>query len=290
MEAWKMEGGGPRRMTTDEAIEIIRSDPRHADLVRDAYFDRDLPAAARRYAASAEFAEVRRLLGHSLAGSRVADIGSGTGIAAYAFAAAGAACVYAVEPDPSTELGQGAIRRLAGAMPIQIIEAYGEALPLASDSVDVVFARQVLHHTRDLSAFMREAARILKPGGVLLACREHVVDNDDQLAVFLARHPLHPLTGTENAFSLATYTSAIRTAGFADLRTFDPWDSIINAFPMVRSEDERRNAAADLLRRRFGPAGAVLAKVPFVQSLVWRRIRRPEPGRLYSFLATKPRG
>jgi hypothetical protein len=37
---------------------------------------------------------------------------------------------------------------------------------------------------------------------VLLATREHVVDDPAQHAEFLARHPVHQLAGGENAFSL----------------------------------------------------------------------------------------
>ena len=39
---------------------------------------------------------------------------------------------------------------------------------------DVVFARAVLHHTRDLELACREMFRVLRPGGIFVAAREHV--------------------------------------------------------------------------------------------------------------------
>ena len=113
-----------------------------------------------------------------------------------------------------------------------------EELPIADATVDVVYSRQVLHHAAELDRFVGEVARILRPGGVLLACREHVVDDDAQKRAFLAAHPVNRLAGGENAFALPEYIAAIAAAGLALDRSLGPWDSIINAFPQVRSSAE----------------------------------------------------
>ncbi|MBB2971863.1 methyltransferase domain-containing protein [Mesorhizobium sp. RMAD-H1] len=42
-----------------------------------------------------------------------------------------------------------------------------ESLPFDADSFDVVLSRFSAHHWRDLDAALREAARVLKPGGML---------------------------------------------------------------------------------------------------------------------------
>jgi SAM-dependent methyltransferase len=198
---------------------------------------------------------------------------------------AGAKTVFAIEPDPSIEVGQGAIRRLPGAERIRIVSAYGESIPLPDRSVDIVYARQVLHHTRDLPQVLRECARILRPGGAFLATREHVVNNDRQLARFLKKHPMHQLAGGENAYRLPQYVAAIRSAGMTLSATFGPWDTVINAFPHARAEADLASLPAKLMKDRFGGVGYAIGSLPVVKHLLWSIIRIQRPGRLYSFLA-----
>jgi ubiquinone/menaquinone biosynthesis C-methylase UbiE len=274
-------------MTIDEAIRSLRNDERYADLVRDAYLDRNVGDSAERFYRSGEFSEVLRLFGNDLAGKVILDLGAGTGIASHAFARQRAKRVYAVEPDTSDEVGQGAIRRLPCGLPISVIGAIGEALPLGDQCVDIIYTRQVLHHTRDLSRVLRECHRVLKPGGTFLACREHVVDDATQLAVFLAAHPVHQLAGGENAYSLAEYVNAIQSSGMKLAKVIDPWESIINYFPGVRSQTELKTLPRAFLEAKFGRFGNALGQLPGVSNLVWKRIRQPYPGRMYSFLATK---
>src|SRR6478609_8885571 len=97
-------------MTCEEAFLHMRADPQYAGIVRDAYVGADLFDAAARFAASAEFAEVVAVLGERGRG-KVVDLGAGNGIASAALADAGAQMVYALEPDPSCEIGSGAIEK-----------------------------------------------------------------------------------------------------------------------------------------------------------------------------------
>jgi len=170
----------------------------------------------------------------------------------------------------------------------EILDAYGESLPLASGSVDIAYSRQVLHHARDLDALVAEVARVVRSGGRFLACREHVVSDDRELADFRAAHPVHRLAGGENAFRLERYRAAIEGSGLRLDAIVGPWDSVVNAFPSVRSTADLQALPVDRLVQRFGMAGAAAARIPGVQALVRRRITRPTPGRLYSFVATKP--
>jgi len=275
-------------MTTDEAIRQLRGDPSYASLVTDAYLGRDVTDSARRFYESGEFAEVRRILGPKLAGASVLDLGAGIGMASLAFATCGAARVIALDPDPSDEVGRGAMARLASHGEFEIVDGFGEAIPLDDASVDIVYCRQVLHHGRDLPQVLRECARVVKPRGIVLACREHVVDDDEQLRQFLDEHPVNKLAGGENAFPLRTYVRAFRDAGLVCDHVYRPWETVINAFPAARTQAQLEALPEARLARRIGPVGHAAIHVPGVKSVMRRRLDKKVPGRMYSFLAHRP--
>lgn len=272
----------------DEAVRRLRSDPAAADFVRDAYLSEDVREAAERFALSAEFAAVRELLGNRIADATVVDVGAGNGIAAWAFAQTGAARIYAVDPNPSDVVGLGALRRWLDDARIVPIQGTGESMPLDDESAEIVYARQVLHHAASLPDFTREIARVLRPRGVLLATREHVAETEEQLQTFLASHDLHPLVGGEHAYPLAEYVGALTDAGLVVERVLSPWDTVINAFPVARSQAEVDDRARRALVARLGAAGAALARVPGVEALARTRLDRRRGGEMFSFLATKP--
>lgn len=277
------------RMTYGEALDHLRADPSRADLIRDIYLGPDPLVEARRFASSAEWEETCRLLAGRIAGARVVDLGAGAGIASYAFIVEGAREVLAVEPWSGAAAGRDAVERL-GVAGIVAIDAMGEAMPIDSTSVDIVYARQTLHHAADLPQMLREMARVLRPGGAVFTSRDHVVDDERQLRKFLATHPVHQLAGGEHAYSVDEYLAAIRGAGLRVERVITPWASVINLFPWARSEAERRRLIRARFEKRLGAPGRLVARIPGATTLMRRRIeaRRP-PGRPYSFLATKPR-
>jgi ubiquinone/menaquinone biosynthesis C-methylase UbiE len=273
--------------TTEEAFKILRLLPEYQTMMHDSYLDSDVLAAAERFAQSSEFAEVQKLLSIENTEPTILDLGAGNGIASYAFAKTGNAQVIAVEPDPSQTIGYGAIQKLCAGLPVSMLAAYGEALPLPDECVDVVYVRQVLHHIRHLEQALAECYRILRPNGIFLACREHVVSNNKQLAKFLQHHPVHQLAQNENAYRLDQYTTAIRQAGFGEPTIFRTWDSIINAFPFVSSTADLAALPQKALSRRFGSIGKMLGEMAIVRKLIFWRLNRPVPGRMYTFLAKK---
>lgn len=275
--------------TWEEAVSWLRSQPDKAQLVRDAFYDDPLADAAQRYFESGEWRAVREIIGLGQ-GKTALDIGAGRGIASYALAKDGFA-VTALEPDPSALVGAGAIRVLAGAenLSIDVVEEFSETLPFPDGSFDVVFCRAVLHHTKDLVQAIAEMARVLKPGGLLVALREHVISRDEDLPAFLAAHPLHWRYGGEHAFRLDQYVAAIRSSGLHLQQVLTPLRSPVNYWPYDKRSLHREVAAK--FDRVPGAAGLVrgLLGLPRIGSLLIGVAERLDhrPGRLYSFVARR---
>ncbi len=255
----------------------LKGRPDQVELVRDCYFDDPLTEASDRYYRSGEWEAVRSLVG--VAGGRALDVGAGNGISSYALTRDGWQTT-ALEPDPSSIVGAGAIRQLSLEFepPIAVVEGWGESLPFPDASFDLVFGRQVLHHARSLRVLCAEMARVLKPGGLFLATREHVIFKDGDLEVFLEKHPLHMLYGGENAYRLSEYKDAIYSAGIKLVQVINPLASDVNLHPQSRETI----AASVHARLPFVPASFV---TPFLlRNLGW--VYR-SPGAQYSFFGAR---
>jgi ubiquinone/menaquinone biosynthesis C-methylase UbiE len=106
-------------------------------------------------------------------GKRILDLGAGTGGAAVEFARGGA-IVTALEPwDEWADL----IRRRfeAAGLAAEVCHARGESIPAPDNSFDGIVSLQVLEHVQDPNLVIKEAFRVLKPGGhFLLACENYL--------------------------------------------------------------------------------------------------------------------
>lgn len=284
------------RMSWEQAVEWLRQQPDQQALVEACYFDDPLLAAAERFAASAEWQATLALLPDGTQPGAALDLGAGRGISSYALAQAGWQ-VHALEPDPSPLVGGGAIRALAkqAGLAITVVEDYGERLPFESATFDLVHGRQVLHHAADLPQLLREVARVLKPGGLFIATREHVLSRPGDLPAFLESHALHRFYGGENAFLLSEYTGAITGAGLTLQQVLSHFESVINYFPMPPAQ-VRQVVLAPLTQR----VGWRLANWWTSDRHAAGRRRLAHwaahtahtnhtPGRLYTFVAGKPR-
>ncbi|MDR2175309.1 MAG: class I SAM-dependent methyltransferase, partial [Synergistaceae bacterium] len=163
-------------MSYEEATAELWKDEQYHQLMRDSYLDLNPVEAALRFQDSEEFAEIRRILSRKRAGKVVLDLGAGNGILSFALANCGC-WLLALEPGNGAVTGRQAIKTIQNATgtAFEILEGWGESIPLEDASVDVVIARQVLHHAKDLQKMCAEVYRVLKSGGFFLALREHVI-------------------------------------------------------------------------------------------------------------------
>ena len=216
--------------TWEDAVAWLISQPEQQAIVKACYYDTPLKSAADRYWLSSEWQAISEFL--PAASGMALDIGAGNGIASYALAKDGWQ-VAALEPDPSNLVGVGAIRQLASEsnLPIEVVQEFGEQLPFPDAHFNVVFARQVLHHARDLPQLCREICRVLKPGGVFIAARDHVISSKADLPKFLDTHPLHKLYGGEHAYLRSEYLAAIESSNLKVKQVLDAFDSPINYSP-----------------------------------------------------------
>ncbi len=275
--------------TWEEAVAWLRQQPDQQEQVRANYYDDPLSVAAERFYRSEEWRGVEECLRGRLPAS-VLDIGAGRGISSYAFARAGCE-ITALEPSSSALVGAGAIHALASDadLRIDVVQQAGESMPFDEGTFDVVYCRAALHHAADLQQLCREAARVLRPGGVFLATREHVLTRRSDLQTFLDKHTLHFLYGGEHAYTLQEYVQALEGAGLTVKRKLGPLDSVVNYAPMPTAELVAK--IESILSRRFGRrAGRRLASYGVLRKLIARLLSRrsDSPGRLYAFLAVKP--
>ena len=271
-------------MAWEQAVKWFIAQPENVEISKAAYFD-DPIEGAKRFHKSAEFAKVLSYLPKEP--GRALDLGAGNGILSYALAQEGWD-VTAVEPDPSNFVGAGAIRKVAretGAK-INVIEAFGEDLPLEAAGFDIVVARQVLHHANDLCAFCREFTRLSRSGAKIVTLRDHVITGPEQLPAFLETHSMHYLYGGENAFTMEQYRGALEAAGLNILEELNSFQSIINYDPNTPAMIRR------LAAEKFGSLrpimSIVFSCVPFalLRALLAKLDNRP--GRLVSFVCEKP--
>ncbi|GBO51697.1 SAM-dependent methyltransferase [Pseudanabaena sp. lw0831] len=277
-----------KQLTWEEAVQWLKSQSDRQDLVRACYYDDSMLEAAQRFVSSEEWQAVFDIAKAWMKGD-VLDLGAGNGISSYAFAIAGCK-VTALEPNPSDIVGAGAITKLAkeSNLDIKVIQSFGESLPFDDNSFDIVYGRQVLHHADNLPKLCQEAARVLRPKGLFIATREHVISQTQDLEIFLQSHPLHQLYGGENAFLLKQYYHAISQAGLTLHASYGHYQSVINYAPITKSQHQTN--IANKLKKYVGSQLANwLSSQPNFMKLVsnvhtWRD---RTAGRLYSFVATK---
>lgn len=150
-------------------------------------------------------------------GARVIDIGTGDGLMALAAIEAGASEVMGVDVSPRM-LERAEYLRLRSesesAHKVSFHLAPSQQLPFADKFFDAAICRLLLHHIYNPERTMREAWRVLKPGGVLvladLLSADDPVKRATQNAIEERRNPSHVA-----ARSAEQYRHLLTESGFA---------------------------------------------------------------------------
>jgi arsenite methyltransferase len=149
-------------------------------------------------------------------GEKVLDLGSGGGIDVLLSAkrVGPTGFAYGLDmTDPMLELAERN-RQEAGIENVQFLKGIIEAIPLPDNSVDVVISNCVINLSADKGQVLREAYRVLTPGG-RFAVSDIVVQGD--LPTVLRRDMESWAGCVAGALEEGTYRSLLRDAGFVDI-------------------------------------------------------------------------
>lgn len=221
--------------------------------------ERQFGAHAKAYATSSVHAKGESLgrlveLVRPQPGWRVLDIATGAGHTACAFATHVASVVAA---DLTIEMLAEAARLAAtkGLTNVETVRAAADHLPFADATFDLATCRIAAHHFPDPAAFVAEAARVLKPGGIF-ALDDNIAPDRDILAAF-APAEVEAAARAYNDFERHRDPSHVRAL------TTPEWLALIAAagLEVTHSELMAKSMQFDPWASRLGASDATVAEL-----------------------------
>jgi sarcosine/dimethylglycine N-methyltransferase len=203
------------------------------------------------------------------AGSRVADFCAGLGGPARYYAKVYGADVTGVDLTPDRVSGAAELTRLVGLQDqVRVLQGDVTAAPLADGSLDAVVSQEALLHVPDKGHAIREAFRILRPGGRLAftdLVRHGELPEEDATLLWegMAMQTLQDPAGYRGLMEAAGF----RIVSIEDLTS--EWGPILterlNMYLQMRREAEAAGTPA-------GDDAFYRAYVRFVELVVARRL------------------
>ncbi len=176
-------------------------------------------------------AAVLRRLGGAVPGGTVLELGTGrrgTGLR-LALDTFGAARAEGVERfATSVAASRAALGDLGGRADVREGDATG--LAAAAESYDAVFAYHVLHHAEAWRDVVREAARVLRPGGRFYSCEMTARFVDSRLLRAVAFHPADGDRPTPAGLAQACRDAGL-TVGQQEVRLAGCWTALVATKP-----------------------------------------------------------
>lgn len=154
-------------------------------------------------------------LAHLREGEIVLDLGSGGGIDVLLSARRVGPSGFAYGLDMTDEMLALAEKNAsqAGAVNVKFLKGHIEEIPLPDETADVIISNCVINLSGDKDLVLREAFRVLKPGG-RLAVSDVVVDGEIPAAI---RSDMEAYVGcVAGALERSDYIRRLLAAGFAD--------------------------------------------------------------------------
>jgi len=209
----------------------------------------------------------------------ILEVGCGSGNYLEAIAAIGAFSVAGI--DPSSAM----LDRLRERMPAaEVVIASAESIPFPDRSFDLIYSVDVIHHVKDRDAFVREARRVLNPGGWLVT----VTDSEEDLErrVPLTSHFPETLEHERRRYpSTGTLRTELLGAGFMNVTE----EQVQLSYPLSDLSGFREKAYSSLHliddaahARGMARLEAELERGPIealsLYTLLWGRAPGGEPG------------
>lgn len=170
-------------------------------------------------------------LGGQVPGGRVLELGTGrrgTGLR-LALEVFGAAHADGVELFPaSTAACREAVRDLGARVDVQ--EGDATSLAAAAASYDAVFGYHVLHHAEAWRDVVREAARVLCPGGRFYSCEMTARFVDSRPLRAVSRHPADGDRPTPDGLAEACRAAGLTVTG-RETRLAGCWTALVATRP-----------------------------------------------------------
>ncbi len=157
-------------------------------------------------------------------GESLLDVGCGTGSLLERLVREGhAGRLVGLDTSPAAI---AAVRSLDGVQPVL---ADAVSLPFASGEFDVVCARHMLYHVSDPTQAVREAYRVLAPGGRFAAVvnfRDALPETVDLLRTVVTRHGIDADAWLERPLSTATLPELVAPV-FGEVRTLEHPNALV---------------------------------------------------------------